>query len=523
MKTHLIVKGIKIKIALMVIVTVPNIGISQSQTKELPYSIQNQIHRISPQISLPYTDTKSLFEEDRINAKPPYRIGFPYDVDYDINNDGEWMTFDNGDRIWTLEFLSPNAVFIGVSFREYWLPESCKLFLYNESKSEFVGPYTDKKNKGTRNANKGFAAEPVYADLITLELFVPSHVKDSPELSIRKLVHGYVKYTDFGASGDCNRNINCEEGNSWWNEKFSVVWYTIDNTCGCSGSLLNTDDDDETNDYFLTAEHCIQQAGYPCYGNDYDADPSIGEGVEIEDITFYYRWESPSCTNPVSSPTFSTTTGATVIANNSTSDFALLQLDDSPLDLTATVLFYNGWNRSGDTPQDSTVCISHPSGDIKKIAIDRNSATSNGNYWRADDYEVGVTEGGSSGAPLYDDSKFVVGQLSNGTAACDGSNDNGGYDNYGKFSESWDGNATNIRQLRHWIDADQSEGETHTGLSVFGNFLFWNDHLTIDSDKIKLQDVLIQNSSDLVFNYEDFLIIEGEFEVEVGSTLKLSN
>ena len=48
-------------------------------------------------------------------------------------------------------------------------------------------------------------------------------------------------------------------------------------------------------------------------------------------------------------------------------------------------------------------------------------------------WELGVTEGGSSGSALFDDEGRIIGQLFGGSAACAGVDDNGGSDVYGRF------------------------------------------------------------------------------------------
>ena len=48
-------------------------------------------------------------------------------------------------------------------------------------------------------------------------------------------------------------------------------------------------------------------------------------------------------------------------------------------------------------------------------------------------WELGVTEPGSSGSPLFDQEGRIIGQLYGGGAACSGTNDNGALE----FQKSW--------------------------------------------------------------------------------------
>ena len=74
------------------------------------------------------------------------------------------------------------------------------------------------------------------------------------------------------------------------------------------------------------------------------------------------------------------------------------------------------------------------------------------NVWRINDWQMGVTEGGSSGSPLFNENGHLIGQLWRGSAACSGTNDNGGYDEYGRFDVSWDAGTTVATRLREWLD-----------------------------------------------------------------------
>jgi len=99
--------------------------------------------------------------------------------------------------------------------------------------------------------------------------------------------------------------------------------------------------------------------------------------------------------------------------------FALVELEESPW--TNDEIAFLGWDRSGNNPTQGTG-IHHPRGDVMKITIDYNSLsetakdkTSGINYWlsQIDNTfaDTGTYERGSSGSPLFDQNKKVVGQL----------------------------------------------------------------------------------------------------------------
>ena len=202
---------------------------------------------------------------------------------------------------------------------------------------------------------------------------------------------------------------------------------------------------------------------------------------------FYFNYEASECENPSSSPSSNTMTGCSKISNSSatgnisgTSDFHLLELNDTPpYDYG---LFAAGWDRT-TTPSANGVGIHHPAGDIKKISKYTQSASSSGYDWRVKwtgtENGHGVTEGGSSGSPLLNANKQIVGDLSTGSSYCAFTN---GSDFYGKFSYSWNqnGNSSN-RQLKPWLDPNNSGVTTLDGkvcgTTLFSNFVASHTHV----------------------------------------------
>jgi hypothetical protein len=75
------------------------------------------------------------------------------------------------------------------------------------------------------------------------------------------------------------------------------------------------------------------------------------------------------------------------------------------------------------------------------------------------DWDLGTTEGGSSGSPLFDQDGYVVGELHGGDAACG----NDRPDWYGRFSYAWDEGSTDDSRLSVWLDP-LGTGQTTLGL-----------------------------------------------------------
>lgn len=444
-----------------------------------------------PGVGLPMVNVEAAMREDQ-NAEVlgiPPRFGIPFDADYSLDNSGRWENYPTGGQVWRLNIESQGALSINLCFSEFWLPRGAELYIYNEDGSHVLGAFTSKNNK----ASGGFATGLVYGDKITLEYFEPEAVDAPGTFNISRIVHGY-RYIDiasagldianipaagtpsndgtgrpvdgpndtdltnengpeaFGSSGACQVNVNCTEGDSWQDQKRSVAMIIVDGFRWCTGSLINTTRGDCT-PYFLTADHCLTD-GYDAVSN-----------PNMDNWSFYWMYESPTCGGGIDF-TPPSTNGATVIANDNESDFALLLLSEDPRDIPGVNPYFAGWDRS-TSPGAGGVGIHHPAGDIKKIATHSMTPLSDnwfgicpaGSHWEvswdATSNGHSVTEGGSSGSPLFNAAGRVIGQLHGGSAVncANPSNDPG---IYGAISYSWDNNSASNsrRRLSTWLDPD---------------------------------------------------------------------
>ena len=436
-----------------------------------PYSFQRNIEGAEsiPMASMPSVNMDKIDKEDQKDnqAGLPPRFGYPFQVELNLKNSGAWTTLDNGDRIWRLNIAAPDALSINLTYDAFWLPNGATYYIYNGSRTQVIGGFTSRNNNSPKGKSIGFATGFIYGEQITLEYYEPKEVSGQGEISIDQVVHGYRTLhvpespEAFGTSGTCQVNINCvPEGDNWQAVKNSVALIVVGGSRWCTGSLLITTVQD-FKPYFLTANHCLDGWAIPT-ALDAVTNPMAGNWM------FIWQYESAGCGNGVAEPTLTTTTGAIVMANNGDSDFALFRLIESPEQLTPAIpLWYNGWDATGATGTGG-VGIHHPDGDLKKIAThnmtpvatDQGGSTIfGGNYWQvnwdATTNGQSVTEGGSSGSPLLDNSQRVIGQLFGGSAVncSDPDNDPG---RYGKFSVSWDGNGSgnSRRRLHDWLNPD---------------------------------------------------------------------
>lgn len=118
-----------------------------------------------------------------------------------------------------------------------------------------------------------------------------------------------------------------------------------------------------------------------------------------------------------------------------------------------TNLTWLGWDKSNNTPS-SGFGIHHPQGDVMKISIEENlfGTTSShlDNYGWNVYYDYGIVEPGSSGSPILNQNKRVVGQLWGGITHNNPCYQTNGQ--YGKFYLSWTGGVSNDTRLSNWLD-----------------------------------------------------------------------
>ena len=370
----------------------------------------------------------------------PWRFGFNNNTNINISNSGTWINLPNGDRIWQLVVVCKNALTINLTFSQTVIPTGNELYVYNPSKDFILGKFT-----ASHLYNGELGTELVPGEMTIVEYFVPKG-SSIGNVNICTVTHGYRTPNEFllkafGGSGACNVNVNCPEGAAWTQQRNSVVMLVSGSNGFCTGALINNTLNDGK-PYVLTANHC--------YSN-----PATW--------IFRFQWESTSCINPSTSPTFQSLSGAVLRAQGTPSDFCLVEITGGLVNGTvpaAYTPYFSGWDNT-ETISPSAVCIHHPSGDIKKIAIENNALIStsfggspSNSHWGVLSWDLGVTEPGSSGSPLFNQNRRIIGQLHGGASACGASVLS---DEYGKVSVSWNpAGSTSSGQLKYWLDPNNT-------------------------------------------------------------------
>jgi hypothetical protein len=413
--------------------------------------------------------------------------------DIDIENTGTWTPVQGG-KIWSVSINATEAKAISLYMDKFWIPSGGELYVYNNDKSQIAGPFTSKDN----HESGVYAIQLISGDEIIIEYFQSEEELNIPNLRINEFAYAYRNVGGlwgYGDSGNCQVNANCSEGNNWENQKTSACRIQIGNGV-CSGALINNTAGD-CKALVLSADHCFS-------GGNMSAN-------QLNQVIFYFNYESSACNN--SMPNYDAITGCSLLANsggegeNGDSDFFLVEMNSEP-DFDP---YFSGWDRS-NTPATSGVSIHHPSGDIKKISTFTNPLTSDGGlgsgndytthwkvYWDQTDNGHGVTEGGSSGSPIYNQNGLIVGDLTGGSSSCSNTNQP---DVYGKLWHGWDqmGN-TNSTSLKPWLDPSNTGATVLNGSycnpnSVTAGF-FSNESTICINESITFS----SNSSGNISNY----------------------
>lgn len=379
----------------------------------------------------------------------PWRFGYNNYTNLNTTNAGSWFDLPNGARLWLLRVKCEQALTVNLTFENTNIPEGNQLFVYNPSKDFILGAFTQEHIYDGQLGTELIPGQEAVVEYYVAPQNMAGHIQ------VGAVTHGYRTANEFiqkafGSSGSCNMNANCPDGLPWTQQRNSAVMLVSGSSGFCSGALINNTQNDGK-PYVLTANHC--------YSN-----PATW--------VFRFNWQATDCANPATSPTFQSLSGAVLRARRTPSDFCLVEITGGlvngtvPLDYNP---YFSGWDNSGTIPT-TTVCIHHPSGDIKKISFDdaapsisqaMGSSEAN-STWTVEWDRNTTTEGGSSGSPLFDQNHRIIGQLWGGGASCQNLS---APDYYGRVANSWmpaGSNSTN--QLKYWLDP------TNSGASFIDGF-----------------------------------------------------
>ena len=429
---------------------------AQISHKGIPFSWQESVSEIS--LNATILKPVQIPKHSNIDKNSPFIFAELIEFNKSTDEVGQWINLDNGDRLWRLRLKSEGAYSLNFNFSRYLIPEGAEVYVYSPDRMNKLGAFTHKNNKEYGS----LAIAPIPGDEIIIDYYEPEDVDFNGELTIGNIGHDYLnifgeKDGRFGISGECNIDINCSEGTEWQIQKRSICRMFINGNVLCTGTLVNNTAQDQE-PYILSANHCVNTQ-------------TLANGT-----VFIFNYESFYCRGFDGSVQQSIS-GADLVATknniNGYLDFTLLRLSEEvPLDYKP---YFAGWSSNNEIPEKTT-CIHHPEGDVKKISHDFDASTiSNGDprwkydsdsFWKINSWDIGTTEAGSSGSPIFDQNKHVVGTLTGGEASCLNTT---GSDYFQMFSFSYDKYSADSMQLKHWLDPINSGVELINGLDTYND------------------------------------------------------
>lgn len=435
------------------------------------------------------------------------RIGRVEPVQLSMDNAGRTDRMANGDIVWRLGFHSDGAYAMSLSFSKFNIPEGAELYVYNADRSFTIGKFT------SANIMEGnvFFTQEVAGDLIYIEYFEPHNAAFEGTIEIENVgicernLFGHMKGAVGDAEGDCHIDVVCPEAANWTDQVNSVVCYTYHEgiyVYMCSGAMINNTKQDRRQ-YVFSAAHCYSK--------------------NATNYVFYFNYQTNTCGGNYGNYS-NTATGAVKRAIGDierSSDFLLLEITGQLSPSWRDKVYFAGWDRSTGVPSTG-IAIHHPGGDWKKVSIPKGVGSNSLRphfwevSWKTGSNNQGTTEQGSSGSPLFNAAKRIVGSLSHGTSSCfyvdEYSVGPSGKDYYGRLSWSWTNNNTtnSAAKLQPWLAPGNANIMSLNGI-------YYSDATHIDSPETPTPTIKIfPNPTD------GHLTLQGEFDATTG-TVRLFN
>ena len=382
-------------------------------------------------IEMPPVNVDSLLKDDELNAssmRGSFRFAHKFYVDIEKGKSGKNYVLPDGTKVWQVGIRSRGAYSINVLFSEYKVPSGGKLFLYNSDRTHVIGSFTNENN----SQGNILPIQPVAGDEIIVEYQEPANSEFEAQLKISEVNHDYKGFlrrepgtepipgTISARPYACMPDALCADPED--NNIRSVVLVTINGTEACTGTLLNTTNEDGE-PVLLTAVHCL----------DLNLNPNTDYAEVAGTIVCFFNYNKPVCstTAPSAAKRMKGTqemslSGATPLSIAIKNDMTLLKLKDTPPDYYQP--YYAGWNVDPNAGANVPfVNIHHPQAFVSKYGKTNNNLMlvtypdiifNPGSHWKVSSWDVGSTAGGSSGSPLFDNQGFVVGGLSGGESLC---------------------------------------------------------------------------------------------------------
>lgn len=386
------------------------------------------------------------------NFSGPVRIGISRAVEVtktvpETNQLLVWKMLDDGSYSGMVKFHSPDAAGLRIGLQVSQLPPRGEIRvtgvdgLQIEVSALWILDTIQLNMEGGEDENLArlYWLPTVPGNEVVLEIRVPSDVSPTTvEVAVPTIMHLWTLPEELEQfqekSKSCHYNVTCLQGTDSWSRSVARMSYVKGGySYVCSGALLNNVKEDFT-PYFLSANHCISTQ------------------VVASTLETWWLYRTTGCNSTMlDSGGKKLRGGATLLYASAETDTSFLLLRDG---MPSGVVFA-GWSAGKPPIGETVVAIHHPAGDVQKVSIGdltnslscrdvgdgsggftcSNSDINTGKYLNVD-WTAGITEGGSSGSPVFRNqggSLYVIGQLYGGSSACPAQ----GRSVYGRFDVSF--------------------------------------------------------------------------------------
>lgn len=485
--------------------------------KPLPIDVSTTTRAVSP-AKIPFVEMSSINNMELLRSAEvesgkfkSLEFAHKFHVFLRPNNSGINFTV-NDMNVWRVGIRSKTAYSLNILFSKFRLPQGARVFVYNVDQSEILGSYTHQNNT---NLNL-LPVQPIVGDEIIVEYQEPLNAEFKGEIEIGEVNHDFRGLFRAAEPRDpeqsCHPNIVCYPEDI--QPGSGVVALIINGTGYCTGSLINNSANDGT-PYLITATHCLNEDYCINFLKKRKYDLVAGSIIAL------FGYQSPVCSKEMRGITQMSVASADSVLILESHDISLLKFKDASIPVEYQP-YYLGWNVSS-MPQAPFHGIHHPNGGVKKIAIENdalnkmvtftitsrrcgNTVTLSENaHWDLQAWDIGATEGGSSGSPLLDKNKRIVGTLTGGTSYCSSPK---GPDQYAALYKAWNTIDTlgNPNALKHYLDPINSQTQNIDGFNPYLNQPFTK------SSNYSVADTVIQSyhnsvpmfSTNNTFGYTEF-------------------
>lgn len=400
-------------------------------------------------IVLPAFDVDSVMRLDSLYGNPHGPLHFAHKIPVNINldNSGETFYTEDGTKVWRVHIHSPKAYSLNVVFDTFRIPPGAKLFLYDPDRKNVLGAFTHLNHQ----EGDEFPVAPLPGDELIIEYQEPAEAEFPGELQIYHVNHDYrglraaakFQYLDI----PCLPQVSCNE--SIETIARSVCLLILDGDTYCTGTFVNNSRQDGR-PYILTAAHCLKD------------NPALGRRTVV-----FLNYQTPRCMSDIQPSEEFSLNGCQTRAYAKDIDFALLELENMPAADYRPYLA--GWDISKNIADNHPfTSIHHPYGEPMRYAIEEDPIAEASwisdqegiaphNHWNVARWELGHTWIGSSGSALFDKNMRLVGTLTGGdSGGATGCDDYYYGDYYVKLFKAWDSHNEADKQLKHWLDPDNS-------------------------------------------------------------------